>query len=136
MNPVRLARVAAEAESLRLRAMVARLVRRLIFAALALVFVAALLACLHVIGWYALRASAGLSFYAASGIVAGVDLVCAAGLLFLASQSKPSFAEREAAEVRQRALEGMRSVMSITQLALPAFRVARGFSRRRRSREP
>src|ERR1700761_5656405 len=98
MNPIRLARVAAEAESLRLRAMAARLVRRIIFAVLALVFVAALLACLHVIGWYALRVSAALSFYAASGIVAGVDLVCAVALLFLASQSKPSIAEREAAE--------------------------------------
>jgi hypothetical protein len=135
INPFRLARVAAEAESLRLQSMVARQVRRVVYAVVALVFLAGLLACLHVMAWYALRVSAMLNFYAATGIVAGVDLIVAAVFLVLAGMSKTSAAERDALEVRQRAVEGMRSVMSITQLALPAVRTANNLRRRRYRRQ-
>ena len=131
MNPVKLARVAAEAEALRLRAMAGRIGRRIAFVVVALVFLLITLAFVHVIGWYALRVSAGLSFYAASGIVGGIDLLLALIFLGLASRSAPSAAEREALEVRRRAVEGMRSVMSMTQLALPTLRVVRSVRRRR-----
>jgi uncharacterized membrane protein (DUF485 family) len=132
MNPVRLARVAAEAEMLRLRAMAGRYVRRIVFAVVALLFLLAVLIFVHIIAWYALNVSANLGFYSACLIVGGVDLLIGVVLLALASRSAPSSAEREAYAVRQRAIEGMRQFGTYSQLALPALRLATSVRRRRR----
>jgi hypothetical protein len=132
MNPIRLARVAAEAETLRLRAMAGRQVRRIVFAVVALLFLLAVLVFVHVIAWYALNVSANLGFYLACVIVGGVDLLIALILLLLASRSAPSSAEREAYVVRQRAIDGMRQFGTYSQLALPALRLASSMRRRRR----
>ncbi|HYZ25143.1 MAG TPA: hypothetical protein VE690_23640 [Rhodopila sp.] len=132
MNPVRLARIAAEAETLRLRAMAGRYVQRIVFAIVALLFMLAVLVFVHVIAWYALNASANLGFYNACLIVGGVDLLIALLFLALAARSAPSSAEREAVAVRQRAIEGMQQFGTYSQLALPALRLAASMRRRRR----
>lgn len=131
MSPIRLVRVAAEAESLRLRAMVGRFVRRIVFGVVALVFLLAVLVFVHIIGFHALTESAQFSFYVACLIVGGVDLLLALIFLMLAGQSKPSASEQEAYAVRQQALDGMRRFGTYSQLALPALRMATSMRRRK-----
>jgi hypothetical protein len=132
MRPVRLARIAAEAESVRWRAFGNRLITRLVFAVIALAFFIGALAVAHVAAWYWLRINMGLAFYWAALIVGGFDLVAAVILLLLAGRSTPSRTEREALEVRQRAVAGLTSTLSLAQLVLPALSVANSFRRRRR----
>ncbi|WP_428486110.1 hypothetical protein [Rhodopila sp.] len=132
IRPVRLARIAAEAEGVRLRAMATRYVTRILLAVVALLFVLGALVIVHFMAWYALRVDAGLSFYAATGIVLGVDLLIAVVLGVLASRSGPGRVEREALGVRRQAITGLGSMMSLTQLAVPALRVATGMRRRKR----
>lgn len=117
---------------LRLRAMVARMGRRVAYGAVSLVFLLAVLVFVHILGWHALAESAGLGFYASTCIVGGVDLLLALIFLAMASSSSQSSAEREAYEVRQQAIAGMRRAGNLAQLALPTLRVASRFRRRRR----
>ncbi|MBV9653722.1 MAG: hypothetical protein JOZ42_04070, partial [Acetobacteraceae bacterium] len=51
MRPVRLARIAAEAETLRWRRIARRTAIRAVFAVLLLIFVISALAMLHLVGW-------------------------------------------------------------------------------------
>ena len=103
MRPVRLARIAAEAEGVRLRGMMARLVTRAIFAVIALFFVLGAVTFGHVAAWYKIRMALNQSYLATAGILGGVDLLLAIILLFLASRSTPSRVETEAREVRRKA---------------------------------
>ena len=130
MRPVRLARIAADAEILRWQAFTARTVTRLVCAFIALIFVVGALAIGHVAAWFALRIYAGLQFYWVALVLGGVDLFVALILLLVALRSTPSRVEREALEVRQRAIAGLGTTLSLAQLALPALRVA-NMARRR-----
>jgi hypothetical protein len=130
MRPVRLAQIAAEAEGVRWRAFGSRIVARLVCAIVALVFLIGALAVAHIAAWYWLRIDMGLAFYWAALAVGGFDLVVAFTLLMLANRSGPSRTEREALEVRQRAIAGLMSTMSMAQLVLPALRIAYSMSRR------
>jgi hypothetical protein len=132
MRPVRLARIAAEAEGVRWRAFGARLVTRLVLAVIALAFFIGAIAVAHVAAWYWLRIDVGLAFYWSALAVGGFDLVVALILLLLANRSAPSRTEREALEVRQRAVAGLRSTFSLVQMILPALSVANSFRRRGR----
>lgn len=134
MRPVRLARIAAEAEVVRLRGMATRLALRIVFLVVALLFIIGVVVFAHIAAWYWIRLGLDMSFYAAAGILGGFDLLIALILLVLASRSAPSRVEREALEVRKRAVEGIGSVMTLSQLALPALRMANGMRRRRRRR--
>ena len=133
MRPFRLARIAAEAEGVRLRGMMTRMLTRVIFAVIALIFLVGALTFAHVAAWYGLRVGLEQSYLAATGILGGVDLVLAIILLVLASRSSPSRVEVEAIEVRRKALEGITSALSVTQMALPVMRIASGMRRRRRA---
>jgi len=133
MRPIRLARIAAEAEGVRLRAMMTRIVMRVVFAVIALFFVLGAAAFGHVAAWYEIRVGLDQSFLATAGIMGGADLLVAIILLLLASRSSPSRVEVEAREVRRKALEGIVSAMSLAQLVLPALRFASGMRRRRRA---
>jgi hypothetical protein len=133
MRPVRLARIAAEAEGVRLRGMMTRMVTRVVFAVVALFFFLGAVAFGHVAAWYEIRVGLEQPFLAATGILGGVDLVLAVVLLFLASRSKPSRVETEALEVRRRAIEGISSAFSLTQMVLPLLQFAFRMGRRRRS---
>ncbi len=130
MRPVRLVRIAADAEVLRWRAFAGRTVTRLVCALIALIFVIGALTFAHVAAWYALRIDAGLQFYWVALILGGADLIIAFVLLLMANRSTPSRVEREALEVRQRAIAGLTTTLSLAQLALPALRVANAARRR------
>jgi hypothetical protein len=132
MRPIRLARIAAEAEGVRLRGMMTRIVTRAIFAVVASIFVLGALTFGHLAGWYGIRVGLEQSFLVTAGILGGVDLLVAIILLVLASRSTPSRTEVEALEVRRRALEGIGSALSLTQMVLPVLRLVSGMRRRRR----
>lgn len=132
LRPVRLARIAAEAEGVRLRKMATRMAMRVVFAVVALVFATGVLVFIHVGAWYGIRGGLNLSQVATAVILGVFDLVVAAALGFLASRSSPSRVEVEALQVRRTAVEGIGSALSMTQMALPVLRIVSGFGRRRR----
>ena len=133
MRPCRLARIAAEAEGVRLRGMATRIMTRIIFAAIALFFVLGAVVFAHVAAWYGIRIGLDQSYLASAGILGGVDLVLAILLGFLATRSSPSRVEVEALDVRRKAIEGIGSALSLTQIVLPLLRLVSGMSRRRRA---
>lgn len=132
MRPFRLARIAAEAELVRLRGMATRMATRLVMAIIALVFLLGVLVFAHIAIWCGVKAWLGLTDAATAGVLAGLDLLVALILGFLASRSSPSKVEIEALQVRRRAIEGITGVLSITQMALPVVRMASGMRRRKR----
>lgn len=133
MRPYRLARIAAEAEGVRLRGMATRMVTRVVFAVIALFFVLGAVAFGHVAAWYGLRIGLNLSYLVTTGILGGADLLAAIILGFLARRSTPSRVEIEAREVRRKALEGIGSALSVTQMVFPVVRLVSGFARRKRA---
>lgn len=133
LRPIRLARIAAEAEGVRLRGMMTRIVTRVIFAVIALFFALGAVAFGHAAAWYEIRVGLDQSYLATAGIMGGADLLVAIILLLLASRSSPSRVEIEAREVRRKALEGIGSALSLTQLSLPLLRIVAGMRRRRRA---
>jgi hypothetical protein len=132
MRPFRLARIAAEAEGVRLRGMMTRMVTRVILAVVALMFVVGAVTFGHVAAWYGLRIGLEQSFLATAGILGGADLLIGVILLLLAGRSTPSRVEVEALEVRRKAVEGMTSAVSLSRLVVPVLRVAVSLGRRRR----
>jgi membrane-bound ClpP family serine protease len=124
LRPVRLARIAAEAETLRLRGLVSRIATRAALAAVALVFLLAVLVFVHIAIWYALITIAGLSFLVSTGIVGGADLVIAIILGLVARSSTPSETEAEALDVRRRAIQGLPHTLSVSQMMLPVLEMA------------
>jgi hypothetical protein len=133
MRPFRLARIAAEAEGVRLRGMMTRIATRVVLAVVAFIFVLGALVFAHVAAWYEIRTDLNQSYLVTAGILGGTDLVLAIILLLLANRSSPSRVEVEALEVRRKAIEGLSSALSLTQIALPLIRLASGFNRRRRA---
>jgi uncharacterized membrane protein YedE/YeeE len=114
--------------------MMARIVTRAIFAVIAIFFLLGALTFGHVAAWYEIRTALDQSYLATAGILGGIDLLLAVILLFLASRSTPSRVEVEAQEVRRKALQGIASALSLTQLLLPlVLRVMNTARRRGRS---
>jgi len=132
MRAVRLARIAAEAEGVRLRGLISRTVTRVILGVIALLFVLGAIVVAHVAAWYWLQTGLGQTFLAASGIVGGADLLVAIVLGFLATRSSPGRIEIEALEVRRKAIQSIGTTLSLTQLAIPLLRIVADLRRRRR----
>ena len=132
MRPVRLARIAAEAEGVRLRGLVSRIITRAIFGVVALLFAIGAIAFGHIAAWFELRTGLGQTFLAATGEVGGFDLVVAIILGLLATRSSPSRVEREALDVRRKAVEAIGGTFSLVQLAMPVLRIGASLRRRRR----
>jgi hypothetical protein len=132
MRPVRLARIAAEAEGVRLRGMASRLAVRAVCLVIAMLFGIGTIVFVHVGAWGWIRLGEGMSYYATAGILGGIDLLIALILVVLATRSGPSRVEREALDVRNRAIEGVTSALTLSQLALPALRIVAGMRRRGR----
>jgi hypothetical protein len=133
MHPFRLARIAGEAEVVRLRALTSRMVMRVMFGAVALLFVLGALAFAHVAAWYWVRAGLNQTFLAATGILGGADLLVAVILGLLAVRSAPSRVEVEALDVRRQAIQAMGSSLSLARMAIPVLRMAANLWRRRRT---
>jgi len=130
MRTFRLARVAADAELLRLRLSVRRAAVRAIFALVALGFLAGAAVCCHIAAWFWLRQHWEPPQSAL--ILGGIDLVLALILALMAVRSSPSRAELEALAVRRRALEGITASLAFSALATQLLRLATHFLRRPR----
>ena len=115
MRALRLARIAAEAEGLRLRHSAQRTVVRAILGLIALAFLFGALVFGQIAAWYWLRLSWDRP--AAALILAGAELVLAAILGLLAARSSPGRIEVEALAVRRRALESATSSLAFSALA-------------------
>jgi hypothetical protein len=133
MRPVRLAQIAAEAETVRWQAFAARAFTRVACACIALIFVVGAVTFAHIAAWYWLRIHEGLNFYETSLVLGGFDLAVAVVLLLIAGRSGPSRTEREALEVRKKAVAEMVHMLTLAQLLLPLLRLVGMLRRRGRS---
>jgi hypothetical protein len=133
MRTFRLARVAAEAEGLRLRERMRRSATRAAFASVALGFLAGAVVFAHIAAWFWLR----LAWEAqhAALIVAGADLVLAIFLALLAARSSPGRVELEALAVRRQAIDSAASTLAFSALATQLVRLFVNLLSRRRSRQ-
>jgi 4-amino-4-deoxy-L-arabinose transferase-like glycosyltransferase len=114
MRAANLAKVAAEAELLRIQHMLKRQGVRAAFGLVAVLFAISVLVLAHVAGWQVLQLYV-LPIYATL-ILLVFDLVIAAVFGLLAVRSSPSHAEREALAIRQRALHEARSSLALGAL--------------------
>lgn len=133
MRPFRLARIAAEAEGVRLRGMATRIATRIVLAVIALFFVLGAVVFGHIAAWYEVRTALDQSYLVTTGILGGVDLLLAVILGFLATRSTPSRVEVEALDVRRKAIEGIGSAFSLTQMVIPILRLVSDMGRRKRA---
>jgi hypothetical protein len=130
MRTLRLARIAAEAEGLRLRRQAQRMVVRAVFGVIALMFLAWAVAFAHVAVWFALRVNGDVAPWAAALIIAGADAAIALFLLLIAALSSPGRVEQEALEVRRRALENATSGFALATMLVPLARLAMDLARK------
>jgi hypothetical protein len=112
VRSINLLRIAAEAELLRLRTMLARQGRRAAFGVVALIFVLGVLVLGEVAGWQVLRLY--VASISATLILLGINFLIAAVFGGLAARFSPGRAEREAFRVRQQALDAARGALSLT----------------------
>jgi ribose/xylose/arabinose/galactoside ABC-type transport system permease subunit len=114
MRSVSLAKVALDAEILRYKSMAARQARRAGFGIVALVFVIGFLVCLEIAGWQVARMYMEAIY--ATLCMMGVNLVIAVLFVVVAMRSSPSKQERDAVEVRRRAVKGLQTSLAISTL--------------------
>jgi len=134
MQSINLLRIAAEAELLRLRAMLARQGRRAGFGAIALVFTLGVLILVEVAVWQML--SWYVAPFSATLILLGINLVIAAGCGALAVWSSPNAVERDALRVRQEALDGARRAVTVSAAVPIGGTLLRLWQRRRNRHRP
>jgi hypothetical protein len=123
MRTVRLARIAAEAEALRLRRIARRTAFRAVYAVILVVFAVAALTMVHVTGW--LYAARNLGPVTAALIVLGVDVVLCIIFGVLAARSSPDRIEQEALQVRQTAVHQIGQGFALMMMLQPVARRAR-----------
>src|SRR4051812_30628224 len=102
VRSVNLLKVAAEAEVLRLRTLLARQGRRAAFGVVAVIFMLGVLVLAEIAGWQVLRLY--VEPIPTTLILLGINCLIAAIFGALAAWSSPSHAEREASRVRRQAL--------------------------------
>lgn len=121
MRPLRLVRIAAEAEKLHVQALLGRVTRQGAMGVVAAVFGLFALGFLHGIGYLALRFA--LSPIASASVMFGIDVLLAAILGVVAVRGGESAAEREAREVRQQALVQLRNATAMYSVMAPLGRI-------------
>ena len=114
MRVTNLAKVAAEAEFLRIRHMLKRQGMRAAFGLAAVVFAVAVLVLINVVIWQALCLYMQPVY--ASLCLLGINLAVALLFAFLAVRSSPSRIEREALALRQRAIQEIPASLTIGAL--------------------
>jgi type IV secretory pathway VirB2 component (pilin) len=124
MRTVSLAKVAAQAELLRVRRRGRRTVHRAAYGAVAAVFAIAALAGAHVA--IVLALTPRFQLLGAVLIVGGGDLVIAVVLGLLAARDAPDAIERQAHEIRQTALGQLGETLALTTVIAPALRLMGG----------
>jgi len=123
MRVLRLARIAAEAEVLRLRRIAVKTGFRAAYGVLALVFVIAALCLLHVAFWLFLTRYVGP--VGSALIVMGVDLLIAVIFGALAARSGPDKIEQEAIQIRRTALQQIKRSFTLMMMLVPVTRQLR-----------
>lgn len=131
MRTLRLARIAAEAEGLRLRRQAQRTATRVAVGLIALMFLGWALLFAHAAAWFWLRDAAGWAAPGAAMAIFGADLVIAAFLTLLMVRSSPGRVEMEALLVRRRALESATSSLALTTMLVPTVRLVMNLMRRK-----
>jgi hypothetical protein len=129
MRTLRLARIAAEAEGLRLRYGARRATMRAVLGLVALGFLFGALVFCQIAAWYWLRVSWDRP--AAALILGGAELVLAGLFAGLAARSSPGRIEIEAQAVRRRALESATSSLAFSALLTQLLPLAVRLLRRR-----
>ena len=114
MRPLLLAQTAMEAESLRLRYQMRRIVMRVLISFIATIFVLGAIVFGHAAAWYWLREL--MAQRHAALVMGGADLLAALILLAFAARSSPGPVEREALALRRRALVDARHSMELSAL--------------------
>jgi hypothetical protein len=130
MRAFRLARIAAEAEGLRLRHRARRTAVRATLALGSLGFLLAAVVFCHVAAWSSLRQHWDQPF--AALILAGADVVLAVFLALLAARSSPGRVELEALAVRQHATQSITGTLAFSAMSMELLRIALRFFRRGR----
>lgn len=130
MRSAQFARIAAEAEGVRLRRLVRRMVLRAVLGVIALLFLLGAIVFAHIAVWYWLRAGLGQNFPAAAGILGGADVLVAIILGFAATRSSPSRVELEALEVRRRAITAIGGTFSTAGMVIAVLRIVANLRRR------
>lgn len=123
MRSLHLARIAAEAEQLRLRRMTRRTARRVFLVVFAVFFLLAALGVGHLAIWLALQPT--LTPLQAMLAVGAGDLVIALVLIGLASRSSPDAVEREARRVRDEAGRAVLQDLALIRLFMTMWDIAR-----------
>jgi hypothetical protein len=114
MRAVNLAKVAAEAEIIRIRHMLKRQGTRAAFGLVAVIFSLAVLVLANVAGLQILRLYVAPIY--ATFILLGINLVIAAIFGMMAARSSPSHAERDALAIRQQALREAQNSLALGAL--------------------
>lgn len=130
MRSVNLLKIAAEAEWLRLQALMKRQVLRGVYGTVAALFALAVLTLAEVAAWQGLRLE--VTAIAATLILLGINLALAAIFGYLAARSAPGHPEREALRVRREALDAARGSLAFTALVPVATHLLTGRRRNRR----
>lgn len=129
MRTLRLTRIALEAEGLRLRQRARRAAVRLALLAIASFFLLAAAGFGHAAVWFWLRLHWDPP--QAAGLIVGGDVVLAAFFALLAARSSPGAIEREALEVRRRAIESAVGAYAISTVTLQVLGLISRLLRRR-----
>lgn len=109
-----LAKIAAEAEVLRIKHMLKRQGLRAAFGLIALVFLLAVLILANIAAWQVLQLY--ISPINATLVLLGINLLLAIIFGLIAVRSSPSRTEREALAIRQRALGEARNSLALSAL--------------------
>ena len=115
MRAVELAKVAANAEALRLREMASRQSMRAVYGGVAAVFALGVLVLLHVVAYNIMVPN--VSPVVASLILLAVDLVIAGVCGLKAFKSVPGTVETEALAIRKQAVHDMRGSITVMSMA-------------------
>ena len=122
MRAVELAKVAANAEALRLRELASRQSRRAIYGVVAAVFGIGVLVLLHVVAYNMMVPN--VSPLVASLVLLAFDLIVAAVCGLKALKSVPGPVELEALAIRKQALQDVRGSVTLMSLAGEAINTA------------
>ena len=134
VRSINILKVAAEAELLRLRLLLARQGRRAAFGVIGVIFMLGMLVLAEVAGWQLLRLY--VEPISATLTLLGINFVIAALFGMLAARSSPGHAEREALRIRRQALDAAQGALSLTAavpVASTLLRLGRRGGGRRRS---
>ena len=129
MRALQLARIAAEAEALRLRHGTRRSAVRVVLGLAALTFLLSAIVFCHVAAWSRLRMS--WDEPVAALILAGTDLLVAVILALAATRSSAGRVEAEALALRRRALDHATSSLTFSALVTPLLPLATRLLKRR-----